>query len=80
MINWLTEVEEEVIIICAKRDWPISFVWSQLEICRGPLKPLADATKYLKGDKYSTSSAVIPFIISIEEHLSDMSVNQFVSV
>jgi hypothetical protein len=46
-------------------------------MCRDLLKPLADVTNYLEGDKYSTSSAVVPFIISIEEHLSTTSDNKF---
>jgi molybdopterin-guanine dinucleotide biosynthesis protein A len=79
VISRLLEVKEEVVVVCAKRDWPISFAWSEVEMCRDLLKPLADATNYLQGDKYSTSSAVVPFIISIEEHLSTTSDNKFSS-
>lgn len=35
------------------------------------LEPLASSTTFLEGDKYATSSSVIPFLLTIIEHLRD---------
>jgi hypothetical protein len=73
VINWLMEVKEEFVSVSAKRDWLVSFTWSDLEICRHLLKPLTDVTNELEGNKYSTLSAANPFIICIKECLLDIS-------
>lgn len=65
------KLKKEVTEICLERKWDITFQWSHVELCRDLLRPLATATTYLEGDKYSTSSGLIPALLTISEHLSD---------
>lgn len=42
------ELKEHVVAICAAQDWPITFAWSDVELCCELLKPIADAITYVK--------------------------------
>ncbi len=67
--NRLVELCAEVIQVCQERDWPIVFQWAELELCRDLLKPFADMTTLLEGQKYPTSPGVIPALLTLKEHL-----------
>ncbi|KZR96972.1 Uncharacterized protein APZ42_008390, partial [Daphnia magna] len=69
--NRLSKLKEAVIKVCLERGWEIDFLWNDVELCRDFLRPMAIATTFLKGHKYSTSPSVVPFLLTISEHLQD---------
>jgi hypothetical protein len=68
-MNRLVEFKQEVITVFTEGDWPITFASSDLKLCRGLVKPLADTTQHLESDQCSTASAIIQANVSIEENL-----------
>ncbi|KAI9553646.1 hypothetical protein GHT06_021571 [Daphnia sinensis] len=69
--NRLSKLKEAVIKVCLERAWEIDFLWNDVELCRDFLRPMAIATTFLEGHKYSTSPSVVPFLLTISEHLQD---------
>ncbi len=67
--NRLVDLRAELTQVCQEKDWPIRFQWADVQLCRDFLKPFADKTTLLEGQKYPTAPGVIPAILTLLEHL-----------
>jgi len=72
VLHRLLQLKDEIEEICREKLWGINFEWTDVEKFVALMKPLAIATTFLEGDKYPTAAAVIPSILSLQDHFVEM--------
>lgn len=72
VLHRLLQLKNEIVEICREKLWGINFDWNDVEKFVALMKPLAIATTFLEGDKYPTAAAVIPSILSLQDHFVAM--------